>query len=244
MIVIPMAGLSRRFTEAGYSVPKYMLPAHGRSVFAHAVGSFAAYARSLPFLFIVRDVCGTPDFVRAECATLGLSDLHVVVLDAPTAGQAETVEAGVRRAGISPDTPLTIFNIDTFRPDFRFPTQFDIAEVDGYIEVFLGAGANWSYVKAAGPSSNRVIETAEKRSISDLCCTGLYHFHSAGHYLDAYRQFVGGASAMGLSELYVAPMYNILIAKGADIRFTLIAPNKVIFCGLPSEYEAFVATRP
>ena len=53
-----MAGLSRRFTEAGFDRPKYMLRAHGRSVFAHAVGSFAAHFGTLPFLFILRDVQG------------------------------------------------------------------------------------------------------------------------------------------------------------------------------------------
>ncbi|HEY0421149.1 MAG TPA: capsular biosynthesis protein, partial [Acetobacteraceae bacterium] len=72
MIVIPMAGLSRRFTEAGYAAPKYMLQANGRSVFAHAVGSFAAYFASQEFLFIIRDVAGTADFVRAECAALDI----------------------------------------------------------------------------------------------------------------------------------------------------------------------------
>ena len=42
-------------------------------------------------------------------------------------------------------------------------------------------------------------------------------------------------------ELYVAPLYNHLIAAGQDIRFTEIAPDEVIFCGIPAEYEAFLA---
>lgn len=86
MIVIPMAGLSRRFTEAGYALPKYMLPAHGRSLFAHAVSSFAAYFESLPFMFILRDVAGTRDFVVDECRRLGIRDARIATLDAPTRG--------------------------------------------------------------------------------------------------------------------------------------------------------------
>lgn len=241
MIVIPMAGLSRRFMDAGYSVPKYMLPLRGRSVFAHAVGSFEAYFRDIPFLFVVRDVVGTPDFVRAECAALGIVDVHLIVLDSPTAGQAETVEIGVRKAGLLADVPLTIFNIDTFRHGFRFPNQFDLEVVDGYIEVFVGEGPNWSYVKPESAGSDRVIETAEKRQISNLCCTGLYHFRSIGLYLDVYRRFVAGsARAMGLTELYVAPMYNVLIADGADIRLAKIEPAEVIFCGVPDEYRGLL----
>lgn len=54
MIVIPMAGMSSRFFKAGYTQPKYMLEAHGQTLFEHSVNSFAAYFASTPFLFIVR----------------------------------------------------------------------------------------------------------------------------------------------------------------------------------------------
>ncbi|EDP5982441.1 capsular biosynthesis protein, partial [Campylobacter jejuni] len=37
IIIFPMAGLSSRFTKAGYDKPKYMLDLKGNSVFFHAV---------------------------------------------------------------------------------------------------------------------------------------------------------------------------------------------------------------
>lgn len=244
MIVIPMAGLSRRFTEAGYDVPKYMLQAHGASLFAHAVRSFAAYFETQPFLFILRDVAGTHAFVAEECRRLGLRDARIVALPNPTRGQAETVMAGLDQAGLRAD-PVTIFNIDTFRPGFRFPTGFDPNAVDGYLEVFRGSGANWSYVRPAAAEGDRVAETTEKVPISDLCCTGLYHFRSAALFRDAYGPFAaGGAEAQGLRELYVAPMYNSLIRRGCDVRYHLIGTKDVVFCGVPAEYEAFLAAQP
>ena len=237
-----MAGLSRRFAEAGYDLPKYMLEAHGRTLFAHAVASFAAYFPTIPFLFIARDVAGTAAFIVAECARLGIAEARTVLLDAPTAGQAETVAIGLRRGAVSPDTPVTIFNIDTFRPGFRFPAGFDAMQVDGYLEVFRGSGANWSYVRPVAPGSDRVAETTEKVPISDLCCTGLYQFRAAAQFLGAYDGFAaGGAAALGLRELYVAPMYNALIRQGADIRYDLIPAESVVFCGVPAEYDAFLA---
>ena len=238
-----MAGISRRFSEAGYTVPKYMLEAHGRTLFAHAVGGFSAFFNAVPFLFIARDVAGTPDFIRAECRKLGIADTRVTILDAATAGQAETVALGLARADVAQDAPITVFNIDTFRPGFRFPDTFALDAVDGYLEVFRGEGANWSYVRSAAPGSDRVVETTEKQPISDLCCTGLYHFGSAGLYQHAYEAFInGGALALGLTELYVAPMYNLLIKEGRDIRYNLIGKDEVIFCGVPSEYESFKAS--
>lgn len=244
MIVIPMAGLSRRFTDAGYTVPKYMLPARGRSVFAHAVGSFEHYFAHEDFLFIVRDVADTPAFVEREAAALGIARARIVVLDRPTAGQAETVALGLSRGAVADTTALTIFNIDTFRPGFRYPDTFDIAGVDGYLEVFVGAGANWSYVRPTAPGSDRVAETAEKRPISDLCCTGLYQFRTAALFHQAYADLAGGgAERQGLAEQYVAPMYNTLIAAGRDIRYAVIPVSDVVFCGVPAEYEAFVGGR-
>ncbi len=239
LIVIPMVGLSSRFTKAGYNVPKYMLPLGRRSVFNHAVSSFSAYFAEVPFLFIVRDINGTADFVRQECELLGIKQVEVAVLPEMTRGQAETVMEGLSRSGCPLDVPITIFNIDTFRPDFRYPENFEVGAVDGYLEVFEGSGANWSFVRPDGNRPFGVLETAEKREISNLCCTGLYHFRTADRFAKAYAAQTGlSADRLQGGELYVAPLYNELIREECDIRYFLIARGQVIFCGVPAEYEA------
>jgi hypothetical protein len=238
MIVIPMAGRSQRFVDAGYDAPKPMLPLHGRSVFKHAVGSFAAEFGRTPFLIVAH--AEAADFVRAECAAMGLSDVAVATLDRPTAGQAETVALGLEAAAVDPATPITIFNIDTFRPGFRFPNG-PLDGMHGWLEVFRGEGANWSYVRPAPGPEALALETAEKRPISDLCCTGLYHFARAADFawaLDAERQ------APQAAELYVAPLYNHLIRRGARIGYSLIGRDEVVFCGTPAEYEGLLSAPP
>ncbi|EKD6920812.1 capsular biosynthesis protein, partial [Campylobacter coli] len=42
-IVFPMAGLSSRFSNAGYKIPKYMLEIQNQTVFYNAVLSFKCY---------------------------------------------------------------------------------------------------------------------------------------------------------------------------------------------------------
>lgn len=74
MIVIPMAGLSSRFKNAGYTKPKYMLEAHGKTLFNHSVSSFQKYFSSEKFLFIALDVNDTYEFIRSECLSLGIND--------------------------------------------------------------------------------------------------------------------------------------------------------------------------
>jgi len=243
MIIIPMAGESRRFREAGFTQPKYMLPLLDRSLFAWSVGSFEHYFGSEPFAFILLKTQGARPFVQAEIDKLGIQETHIVELDAPTTGQAMTVERGLEAlAALAESSPITIFNIDTIRPDYRKPAM--LGDAAGYLEVFRGPGEHWSFVEPGPPGAKEhsVARTTEKERISDLCCTGLYYFDSGARYaqaLAAQRALAGGGRVKG--EEYVAPIYNRLIEVGCDIRYQVIDRSEVEFSGVPSEYHELQA---
>ena len=233
MIVIPMAGESRRFREAGYDRPKYMLELDGRTLFDWSALSFASAFDSQPFLFIARDVQGTRDFIETRLRGLGVARFQIAILDAPTAGQAETVERGLDAAGVSDDEPLDIFNIDTFRPgmDLTPPPR----AADGWLEVFRTPGDNWSFIRPSNSDPYLVAECVEKRRISDLCCTGLYAFARTALFREALAAERHKPSS---HELFVAPMYNHLIAAGHRIGWREVPADDVILSGVPAEYEA------
>ena len=65
-IIIPMAGLSSRFTKSGYTLPKYMLYVGNKSLFRLAVESFEKYFKLSRFTFICRDVYCTKKFIENE----------------------------------------------------------------------------------------------------------------------------------------------------------------------------------
>lgn len=232
-IIIPMAGLSSRFTKAGYTLPKYMLYVKDKSLFNLAVSSFENYFETCKFVFVARVVYDTETFIKKECELLRIRNFEVVMLEQPTAGQAETVLKGIEGAFIPSDEPILIFNIDTFRPSFVFPVK--IKEWDGYLEVFKGSGSNWSFAKTESPDSTKVIETAEKHEISDNCSTGIYYFKKVSDFIYAYQENLNNPEK-GVPELYVAPLYNKLIRKGRNIHIEVIKRDEVIFCGTPQEY--------
>ncbi|MCD8521822.1 MAG: glycosyltransferase family 2 protein [Saccharospirillaceae bacterium] len=239
MIVIPMAGMSSRFFKAGYTLPKYMLDAHGSSLFSHCVSSFSQYFSTEHFLFIIRDVFDTEEFVNRECKKLGISDYSIVTLQSETRGQAETVYLGLTSTNARKDDPITIFNIDTIRPGFLHPEI--CSTVDGYLEVFRGSGDNWSFAKEDPHNPGRVIETAEKNPISDLCSDGLYFFRSAALFMEYYiKMEQDGKNGMTKGELYIAPMYNYLIRDERFISYKLINPVDIIFSGTPDEYTVLL----
>lgn len=238
-IIIPMAGLSSRFLKAGFTLPKYMLYIKNKSLFYLAVDSFRKYFKTCSFVFIARNLYDTRTFIENECKLLGIDDFTTVILEKPTKGQAETVSLGIERAQIPGQESILIFNIDTIRKGFSLPSR--IGDCDGYLECFEGSGANWSYAKTKdGSSLSNVIETAEKKEISNFCSTGIYYFKQSSDFMDAYGSNQGGINQDGVKELYVAPLYNKLIQEGKTIKVNVIGRNEVVFCGVPQEYEDYL----
>ncbi|WP_068113010.1 hypothetical protein [Tropicimonas marinistellae] len=235
MIILPMAGLSSRFFKAGYTEPKYKLQLDGLPVFDYALRSFAERFGQEEFLIVLRRDYDTEAFVQERLNSNGL-EAQLVVLDQETRGQADTVAIGLETAGTDADTPLTIFNIDSFRPGFSMTAAERSA--DGYLETFLGEGDGWSFVAPAEPEAKegRALRVVEKERISDLCCTGLYYFRTRALFEEAYAAERENPS-QPLKEHYIAPIYNQLIGRGARVLYRTIPSEDVVFCGVPAEYE-------
>ncbi len=240
MIVIPMAGLSTRFYEAGYSIPKFELKAKGKTLFHHSVKSFETYFAEEKFLFIALKKYKSEKFINNECFKMGIKNFSIVTLDNPTRGQAETIYEGLKEYKISDSESILIFNIDTFRPKYIFPKEFNIQEMDGYLETFIGTGANWSNVVPLNEEEKTVKYTAEKKQISNFCCTGIYYWRQSKDFFEAFEKSYLAKDIKEMeSEFYIAPMYNFLINKSKKVHYSIVDRNEVILCGTPREYEDF-----
>ncbi|EIY6495412.1 glycosyltransferase family 2 protein [Campylobacter lari] len=233
IIIFPMAGLSSRFLKAGYTKPKYMLQIKGYSVFYNAVIGFKNYFDSCKFLFIYRDVCDTYKFLKTECDKLKIKSYDMIKLENITMGQAHTVMLGLEKAKIHDEENMLIFNIDTFRYNYVLP-NFDYHTLDGYLEVFKADGDQWSFIEAG--ENNKVLKTAEKKRISNLCSSGLYYFKRVKDFKDIFYM-IRKNNILVKNEFYIAPMYNYLIQKGKVIKYNEIDLSDIKFCGTPKEYE-------
>ena len=229
MIVIPMAGLSSRFFNAGYDRPKYQLPLGNESMFAWSVSSFREYFETEKFIFIYRNVYDTKDFLEQEIAQLGILNYELICVDQPTLGQADTVYRALKSYQ---DDEIFIFNIDSKLLQFSKPSWKN--QCDGYLEVFKGAGDHWSFIE---PKSDlEVIRTTEKERISELCSNGLYYFKSLKKFIQLAEYSLENSLFIN-NELYIAPLYNLLIADEAPVYYKLIDQAQIEFCGTPNEYN-------
>lgn len=90
-IVITMAGRGSRFYEAGYTVPKYEIIAHGKSLFDWSLLSLRNFITpDSRIFFVTLNSNSSADYIRSRCTVLGIQDYQVLELSAVTDGQATT----------------------------------------------------------------------------------------------------------------------------------------------------------
>lgn len=237
-IVMPMAGRGSRFAEVGVTTPKPLIPVRGKPMYAWATdGLPLALARRLIFICLAEHLAEL-DLDRDIRTRYAQYDPIVIGLDRVTEGQACTVL--LARDHIDNDEPLLIFNADTYCPTtLATALKGDARDADGVLDVFRAPGDKWSFARfdAAG----RVVETAEKRRISEWASTGLYYFRRGQDFV-RHAEAMIVANERSNNEFYVAPVYNRLINAGGDVRANKI--EKVWVLGTPEDLSRFEREYP
>ncbi len=238
--IITMAGFGRRFLDAGYTIPKYQIVAHGKSLFTWSISSLQSFITAgANFTFVMRAADQAKEFVLTEARALGIAESTVVELDEPTDGQATT--AMLARAKLThPSEPMLIYNIDTFVHPDALPAS--AARGDGWIPCFPAEGDHWSF--AALDQAGRVCEVREKKRISPHATIGLYYFSSFDLYERCYTKHYSNPANIEKRERYVAPIYNTLIAEGAPVFIHDVPLDSVIPLGVPEDVARFLAQAP
>ncbi len=230
--VIPMAGRGERFAKAGYSKPKLLLPAHGKTLLEWSVDS-------LPL-----DLCTNLIFVGlSEHETQHklerwLADRYrganpkFIWIEQTTRGQAETVYLAKDLLDLSKS--LLIFNIDTAFRSSRIGAALQAAGNDGVLGAFHSTEPRFSFADV--DDRGVVREVREKSIISPHALTGLYHFARTADFLNVASEAIA-RDEKEKGEFFVAPLYNKLITQGR--RFVLDECEEHWILGTPGEYESF-----
>ena len=159
-------------------------------------------------------------------------DIEIVISETDTEGTVCTCL--LAEEFLNNDSPLVITTLDVyFEPIFSM--DLINPSVDGTILVFKSDNPNYSYSKIN--DEGFVIETAEKKVISDLSSIGLYYFKSSKDFLDYSKKMVN-ENIKTNNEFYVCPLYNLLINDGKKINTLLF--DKCNSIGTPNEINEFI----
>lgn len=236
-IVITMGGLGNRFRKMGYTVPKYMIEAKGKTLFEWSLISLDGYKNKVAqYIFIAMkdDTVDVAKFIATKCSELGIKNYHVIILDYLTDGQATT--AMMAEKYWKPDHGLLVYNIDTYVESGAMKSE-DL-KGDGFIPCFHAEGEHWSFVRLN--KKGQVVEIKEKERISDNCTLGAYFFKSCRLYKSLYEEYYGQKSELVNGEKYIAPLYDYLLKKGGEIYISNISPSLVHVLGTPEELQTFL----
>lgn len=236
-VVITMGGLGSRFRKAGYTVPKYMIEAKGKTLFEWSMISLDGYKKDVnQYIFIAMKEEGIDmeGFIKEKCQELEIDNYHLILLDYLTDGQATT--ATLAEKYWDKEHALLIYNIDTYVE----PGQMNSEELkgDGFIPCFKAEGDHWSFVRL--DEQDRVVEIKEKQRISDHCTLGAYYFKTCDLYKKLYDEYYSEEKNLVKGEKYVAPLYDYLLSKGGEIYISDIAPERVHVLGTPEELQYFL----
>jgi len=218
-----MAGFGTRFKDAGFKDEKYAINFRGHSLLEWSVASLASF-RDSELVFVTREFPRIESYLLEVAGRLGFRS-QVIVLSAPTSGQAAT--AALAKPAFKQDDSILIFNTDTYvDPSAIRP---GLIRGEGWIPTFNAEGDKWSF--AAADTFGLVSQTTEKRRISNHASIGLYYFDS---FFDFY-ELVQSSESEG--ELYIAPLYNAWIASGKQTYIEQLPSGAVTVLGTPEDLE-------
>jgi NDP-sugar pyrophosphorylase family protein len=226
-IIITMAGLGSRFRKIGLDIPKYNLIARNKTLFEWSLLSLKNFFKN-KFVFVSLKENNSREFIKQICSCLEIRNFTIVEIDNLTDGQASTVMKAAEF--INPLDSIMVYNIDTYVD----PEALEDIMIrgDGWMPAFEAAGDKWSFINF--DKNFRVLESVEKRRISEFGTIGLYYFKSYKLFKELYYN----VDFQGQSEKYIAPMYDLLLRNGSV--YTNILPNKCVHAlGTPEDVLLF-----
>lgn len=239
-IVIPMAGRGSRFADAGYAIPKPLIPLDGRPMIQWVIENVKPQ-RAHRFIFICQKdhmarYPEVPDTLRTLCP-----GCIIVELDGITDGAACTVLSA--RDFIDSSVPLMIANSDQYVDlDIEeYLAVTDESEVDGLIMTFESDHPKWSYCRMRDDGT--VSEVVEKVVVSNEATVGIYNFRRGADFVKAADMMIEQNLRVN-NEFYVAPVYNPLINQGSRIlvKSTGKEGHGMYGLGTPEDYAFFQST--
>ena len=228
--IIPMAGKGKRFFDAGFKVPKWKLNINNKTLLQHSIASLPLeICSNLIFIYLKEDddLYNIKKFIKDS---INFDNILTISLENATNSQLETVLK--IKNYIDSRKKILIFNIDTF---FSSNTLVENLQKnpDGLIGGFQSDSKNYSFAKL---KNNRVIETAEKKVISNIALSGLYYFKSYDIFHESSLKLISDNFKVN-NEYYIAPIYNYLIRDNKEIILDMA--SKIDIIGTPEEYYEY-----
>lgn len=237
-IVIPMAGKSSRFFDAGFTMPKYLLPLSpkedSKTMIEGAVDSLKMKGQL--FFIVQRDHCmfGIDTFLQTK-----YPGCIVLYLEHYTGGCVESVYEAAK-GYLDNEAPLIISNCDQYLEwdSSRFLEICRQPHVDGCVLTYYANTTKNSYCRV--DETGKCLEFREKQVISEHSLVGVHYWKRGSDFIQAAEDMLKN-NVRDAGEYYVSTSYNYLIAKGKYITHVPLGETEIYHTiGVPQTYYDFL----
>jgi len=239
-IIITLAGKSKRFYEAGYSKPKFILELKDKTILEHVVSMFDTTNDDFYFVLNKEQNQEFPEIATFLNKIVNKSNL--ITIDAHDRGPNFSA---LQVKNIKKDDELIISYCDFF-------VKWDYArfkrEVYGYeaaIPAFKGfhpaSFGNTFYAYMKLDNDDNLIELKEKSSFTEKrhlepASAGIYYFKNWSVFRK-YAEKVEQNGYENLKEGYVSLLSNPMVKDGLKVKVTFV--EKFICLGTPEDYYQY-----
>ena len=245
LLVIPMTGVSARFTAAGYDRPKFLLETDGQLVIDHVIDMYPDWD----------DVVFICNALHLDDPRLGLEEhllarrpgATVVRVDTPALGPGDAVLRAREHIPLDRAVVVNYCDFTAYQDSDLLAQRLTSGEVDGIIPVYTGGhphmahSTSYAYVRMDGA---RVVDIQEKQPwtddpLNEFASSGTYAFASGKVLLDSLEQQVAEGHLLK-GEYYLSLTYKPLLARGG--RVEVLELQHFMQWGTPQDFEEYRET--
>ena len=232
-IIIPMLGLGQRFKNET-QIPKPLIEVNGKTLIEHSIESLNIQGR---YIFITRDYENKEYNDKLNSIFKKLcSDYIEIKSTKNTNGPTETCLLALKH--IIKNEPLIITNCDQLMrwDSKKFLNEVMQKNADGALVLFKSNNEKHSFAKI---KNNLIVETKEKKSISDNALVGIHYWKKAQFFIDSANLFLKNFKEKNILETYISETYNYLIQNNKKIIPFFINNEDYISLGTPQDIDIY-----
>jgi len=241
-ILIPMSGMSNRFSNVGYDIPKYLIEVNGKKIIEHIVD---LYPKESEFVFILNDIHEDLHSVKKLLESL-VDNKEIIIIPSHKKGPVHTISYAY---DFIDDDESVVINYCDFSMHWNyddFEKFVSKTECDGCVVCYTGfhphmlGSDNYAFCKT--DENNKILEIREKQpftdnKMSEFASTGTYYFKRGSHIKRYFNQLVDNDVNLN-GEYYVSLVYNLLIQDNLFVNVYEI-PHMLQW-GTPLDLDMYV----
>lgn len=230
-ILIPMAGLGKRFQEFGYSDPKPLIKIFGDEMIQNVISNLDISSDD-ELIIIYNKILEKFNF-ESLLNFKNSINIKFLKLENDTKGATETVFKYLEK--INSNEPILIIDCDTIYYENIISKCKNTKENKIFYSINKDKDPIYSYIKIN--NQGLVEEIKEKCKISDNANVGAYFFKSINEFKEYALKLINNSNEQ--NELYISKVYDLMLKDNISIQSEQI---KDFYCvGTPLQLQKYCA---